>query len=323
MAYMRQDKAIVDYLQDFLDYCEIEKGLASKSQENYARFLEKFFKWLRESKLDKLKPRDLSADHVWQYRLYLSRYIDPRKRQGLKKSTQNYYLIALRNLLEFFSEKNIESLTPSKVKLAKDKADKEVKFLKLEQIERLLSATDINTQIGLRDRALLETLFSTGLRVAELAALNREQIKIKNSNEVLELAVVGKGSKVRSVYFSPRALTYLSAYLAKRHDFDPALFINYRPGSNRSNESRRLTTKSVEDIVKKYVKIAGLPVMATPHTIRHSFATDLLANGVDLRLVQEFLGHRNIATTQIYTHVTNKQLKDIHKQIHHRDKFES
>jgi len=313
---MDKNKEIIKYLEDFLDYLEIEKGLSSKTQENYTRFLTKFFYWLDENKLSKLKPSQITADHIWKYRVFLSRHVNPKTKSGLKKSTQNYYLIALRSLLEFFVEKNISSLSPTKVKLAKDKSDKEIKFLKLEQIEKLLLAVDIETIIGLRDRAILETLFSTGLRVAELVALDREQIKIGKFANDLEIAVVGKGKKVRSVYFSERALKWLKLYLDKRNDIDEALFINYKPGIEKTGQIRRLTTKSIEDIVKKYVKIAGLPIMATPHTIRHSFATDLLAQGVDLRLVQEFLGHRNIATTQIYTHVTNKQLRDIHKKLH-------
>lgn len=313
---MNKNKPITEYLIDFLDFLEIEKGLSSKTQENYSRFLNKFFHWLNDNKFNKLKPIQLTPDHVWKYRVFLSRHIDPISKQSLKKSTQNYYLIALRSLLEFFVEKDIATLSPSKIKLAKDKSEKEVKFLKLEQIEKLLLAPDVKTQIGLRDRAILETLFSTGLRVAELAALNTDQIKIHAGSKDLEIAVVGKGKKVRSVYFSERALHWLKLYLDKRADMDEALFINYKPGKAKDNVSRRLTTKSIEDIVKKYVLVAGLPVMATPHTIRHSFATDLLANGVDLRLVQEFLGHRNIATTQIYTHVTNKQLRDIHKKMH-------
>ena len=213
-------------------------------------------------------------------------------------------------------EKDIASLPPSKVKLAKDKADKEIKFLKLEQLSRLLSAPGSDSLIGLRDRALLETLFSTGLRVAELAALNRDQLRLKENTQDVEVAVIGKGSKIRTVYFSERAVQALRRYLNERKDMDEALFINYRRGGAKSDKSRRLTVKSIEDIVKKYVKITGLPVMATPHTLRHSFATDLLNQGVDLRTVQEFLGHSNIATTQIYTHVTNKQLRDIHRKVH-------
>ncbi|MBU4216886.1 tyrosine-type recombinase/integrase [Candidatus Parcubacteria bacterium] len=310
------DKPITKYLTDYLDYIEIEKGLSSKTQENYSRFLTKFFKWLAEVDLDTIEPGQLTTDHVYKYRVYLSRFVDPRTKKSLKKTTQNYYLIALRSLLDFFVEKKIATLSPSSIKLAKDKSDKEIKFLKLDQLERLLLTPDVTTIIGLRDRAILETLFSTGLRVAELASLNLEQLRINDATEELEVAVVGKGSKVRTVYFSERTINWLRKYLNKRNDFDDALFINYKPGIDKTNNPRRLTTRSVEDIVKKYVKISGLPIMATPHTLRHSFATDLLSQGADLRIVQEFLGHRNIATTQIYTHVTNKQLRDIHKKLH-------
>jgi site-specific recombinase XerD len=312
---MSEQKPIIKYLLDFLDYSEIEKGLSSKTQENYTRFLRKFFRWLESVGLTDLQPASLSPDHIWQYKVFLSRHADPRTKKNLKKSTQNYYLIALRSLLEFFVEKDISSLPPSKVKLAKDRMDKEIKFLKLDQLVTLLSAPDKNTIIGLRDKAILESLFSTGLRVAELVALSRDQIRIKENDHDLEIAVIGKGAKIRTVYFSARSLGALRAYLAERKDFDEALFINYRRGRLNAN-SRRLSVKSIEDIVKKYVKISGLPVMATPHTLRHSFATDLLNQGVDLRTVQEFLGHSNIATTQIYTHVTNKQLRDIHRKVH-------
>lgn len=312
---INKNKPLIEYLIDYLDYLEIEKGLSSKTQENYSRFLNKFFNWLTDNNLDKLKPGKLTTDHVWKYRVFLSRHQDPKTGKSLKKTTQNYYLISLRSLLEFFAEKEIPSLSPTAVKLAKDKSDKEVNFLKLSQLETLLLSPDTNSIKGLRDRAILETLFSTGLRVAELTSLNLEQIKIKNADE-LEISVVGKGSKVRAVYFSERAIKALKNYLDKRHDSDEALFINYKPGFENSSEPRRLTTRSVENIVKKYVKIAGLPIITTPHTLRHSFATDLLAQGVDLRLVQEFLGHQNISTTQIYTHVTNKQLKDVHRKMH-------
>jgi len=318
---MSNSKPIIEYLTDFLDYLEIEKGLASKSQENYNRFLNKFFKWLGNNNLANLKPSQLSPAHISKYRIFLARHINPSTKQTLKKSTQNYYLIALRSLLEFFVEKNISSLPPTKIKLAKDKADKEIKFLTLEQIERLLLAPNINTEIGLRDRAILETFFSTGLRVAELVNLNRDQLRIKDSTRDLEITIVGKGSKIRTVYFSERAIDALRNYIKKRQDIDPALFINYKPGIEKTDKFRRLTPKSVEDIVKKYVKITGLPILATPHTLRHSFATDLLTQGVDLRLVQEFLGHKNIATTQIYTHVTNKQLRDIHRKLHSGKNF--
>ena len=309
-------KPIIEYLIDYLDFLEIERGLSAKTQENYSRFLNKFFNWLSDNNLDKLKPEKLNDKHIWKYRLFLSRHVDPRTKTALKKSTQNYYLIALRGLLDFFVEKKINSLSPTSIKLARDKTQREVKFLKLEQLERLLLSPNMSTAIGLRDRAILETLFSTGLRVAELVALNREQIKIPKITDEIELSITGKGGKIRTVYLSARATRSLKKYLDKRNDIDDALFINYKPGIEKNGAARRLTVKSIENIVKKYVKICGLPIASTPHTLRHSFATDLLAQGVDLRMVQEFLGHQNIATTQIYTHVTNKQLKDIHRKVH-------
>jgi len=311
-----KSKPIIEYLINYLDFLEIEKGLSSKTQENYSRFLNKFFNWLSDNNLDKLKPEKLNDKHIWKYRLFLSRHVDPRTKATLKKSTQNYYLIALRSMLDFFVEKKISSLSPTSIKLAKDKAQREIKFLKLEQLEKLLLSPSLSTAIGLRDRAILEALFSTGLRVAELVVLNREQIKIPKIMQEIELSVIGKGEKIRTVYFSKRAVEALKKYLDKRSDIDEALFVNYKRGFENNGDSRRLTIKSIENIVKKYIKICGLPIASTPHTLRHSFATDLLAQGVDLRMVQEFLGHQNIATTQIYTHVTNKQLRDIHKKVH-------
>lgn len=313
-----EQKPLTDYYSDYLEYLEIEKGLSDNSQKNYSRFLQKFLDWLKSEKLQFLKPHQLTSRHIWDYRVYLSRFINKRSKNKiyLKKSTQNLYLIALRSLLEFFIEKEINSLSPTKIKLVKNKEDKEVKFLNLEQLERLLLSPKIDTIIGLRDRAILETLFSTGLRVEELTNLDRDQFKIKETTTNLEISVIGKGKRIRTVYFSERAVKHLKNYLDKRKDFDNALFINYSRALKKYSESKRLTKKSIDDIVKKYVKIAGVPIMATPHTLRHSFATDLLNQGVDLRLVQEFLGHRNIATTQIYTHVTNKQLRDVHKKFH-------
>ena len=307
---------IKKHLNDFLNYCEIERGLASKTQENYARFLGDFFSWLDDNNLNSLTASDIDEDMVWNYRLHLSRGKSSRTKTELKKNTQNLYLIALRSLLEYFSEKNINSLPPNKVKLAKDTSDREINFLNLSQINLLLSSPDSSKTSGLRDRAILETLFSTGLRVQELVNLNRDQLRINNDTKDLEVVVVGKGKKIRTVYFSGRAVSHLNKYLKTRTDMDEALFVNYWKPAQRSGKSRRLTVKSIDEIAKKYVKIAGLPIITTPHTLRHSFATNLLAKGVDLRLVQEFLGHRNIATTQIYTHVTKKQLRDIHRKIH-------
>lgn len=300
-----QEKPISKHFSDFLEYLAVEKGLSQKTQENYHKFLKKFLEFLKKNNKLNIKPKDIDEELIWQYKLFLAN-------SPLQRSTQNYYLIALRSLLAYFSERNIKSLPPDKVKLAKDKSDKKVRFLNLEQIKRLLEAPNLAQKTGLRDRAILESLFSTGLRVSELVALNRDQFKIKENTKDLEISIVGKGGKIRTVYFSERALYWLKQYLETRNDKEKALFINYRSKTG----AKRLSTRSVENIVKKYALLAGLPVNTTPHVLRHSFATDLLIKGVDLRTVQEFLGHRNIATTQIYTHVTNARLRDIHRKFH-------
>ncbi len=304
---------IIKHIPDFLDYCEVEKGLSQKTQENYQRYLQKFILWLRGTKKESLLPHQLTADDIWAFRLYLSRF----KGQGgqpLKKLTQNYYLIALRSLLGYFTAKDIESTPADKIQLPKlAEAEKTVKFLSLEQVEKLLLAADQGTPEGLRDRTILESLFSTGLRIAELVALNREQFaNIKNKKD-LELGIIGKGKHPRTVYFSERALGWVKKYLATRNDKDKALFIHYRA---RNGADARLTSRSMERTVKKYALLSGIPFFTTPHTLRHSYATDLLSQGVDLRTIQEFLGHKNIVTTQIYTHVTNKHLRDVHRQYH-------
>ncbi len=305
----KSQKPLPQYLSDFLDWLDIEKGLSNKSQENYSRFLKKFIDWLKENNLEDLKPHELSPAHIWDYRVYLSR----QSKKPLKKSTQNYYLIALRSFLNYFANQDILSLPAEKIKLAKDKDEKKVNFLTLEQIEKLFSTPDTSKRSGLRDRTILETLFSTGLRIAELVSLNREQINLKLMTKDLEVGIVGKGNRPRTVYFSQRTVYWLRKYLDTRQDKEKALFINYQ---GRKNSSRRLTDRSIERTIKKYALMVGLPTNTTPHTLRHSFATDLLTQGADLRVIQEFLGHRNISTTQVYTHVTNKRLRDIHRQFH-------
>ncbi len=314
-------KPIIKYFTDYLNYLEIDQGLSPVSVENYGRFLKKLAAWLDKNKLTDLKPHELTSEHIYSYKTFLTRQgASLKSPTPLKKSTQNYYLIALRNLLKYFAAKDIQSLPADKVTLLRAKEDKQVKFLKLEQVEQLLLTPDTSALPGLRDRAILETLFSTGLRVAELVALDRDQLKIKPGTDYLEIAIRGKGGRIRTVYFSQRAIEWLKKYLNSREDIDKALFVSY--SRNRGlNDNKRLSVRSIENIVKKYIKIAGLPVMMSPHSLRHSYATDLLANGVDLRLVQEFLGHRNIVTTQIYTHVTNKQLADVHRKFHGGNKM--
>src|SRR3989338_250947 len=314
----KSNKPIIVYITDFLEYCEVEKGLSNQTIKNYNHFLGQFKKWLESNNLSGLRPEQLNKDHIWDYRLFLSRRLTQKKGLNLKKSTQGYYLIALRGLLDYFAEKDIKSISSEKIKLPKEQRSKSVKFMTLDQIEKLLLSPDTNTLFGLRDRAIMETLFSTGLRVAELTALNRSQINLSGviSGKIKdqEIPITGKGGRTRVIFFSERCLHWIVKYLNKRTDIDDALFIHYV--SKKSENSLRLNQRSIERIVKKYSKITGLDILATPHTIRHTFATDLLNQGLDLRTIQELLGHKNIVTTQIYTHVTNKKLRDVHRQFH-------
>ncbi len=309
----KSPKPIPRHVMDFLDWLDIEKGLSSKSQENYSRFLKRFIKWLEINHFEDLKPHELSPEHIWKYRVFLSRHYVSKNGQTLKKNTQNYYLIALRALLNYFADRDIISLPAEKIKLARDKSEKQVRFLSFEQLERLFSIPDVSTLPGCRNRAILETFFSTGMRISELVFLDRERIKIRPGIKDLELSIVGKGGVVRTVYLSERSLQWLSRYLDMRGDNEKALFVNSR---NRSDVSRRLTGRYIEKMIKKYALLAGLPITTTPHVMRHSFATDLLSQGVDLRTIQEFLGHRNISATQIYAHVTSKKLREVHRQFH-------
>ncbi|MFA5878042.1 MAG: tyrosine-type recombinase/integrase [Candidatus Staskawiczbacteria bacterium] len=315
----KSSKPLKEHLQDFLDYCEVEKGLRDNTQENYKKYLQKFFIWLDQSKNSTLLPHQLTADHIWAYRLYLSRTPSPATGKLLSKGTQNYYLIALRAFLAYFVAKDVVSLPPGKIALPKpDKSAKTVKFLNLEQIGKLLASVEPKDSITTRDRAILETLFSTGLRIAELVALDLEQFNSLKDKKDMELGVIGKGGKPRVVYFSERALGFIKKYLEIRNGIEnantKALFVNFR--DTKGDDDSRLTPRSIERMVKKYALLSGVPIFTTPHTLRHSYATDLLNQGVDLRSIQEFLGHSNIATTQIYTHVTNKRLRDIHHQFH-------
>lgn len=312
-------KRIAEYFIDFLEYGEVEKGLSLNTIKNYGRFLQLFFEWLKINNLASLTPGEITAEHIQKYRVWLSRRPNTTRKLSptLQNSTQSRYLIALRMFFAFFHERNIESLPTEKIKLPKERRERLVKFLDSAQVDKLCSMADPRTKSGLRDRAILESLFSTGLRVAELAALDRKQFEGATPVSDFELSIIGKGGYPRTVYFSKQALMGVRKYLSSRNDNDDALFIRFKgPGS----DSKRLTTRAIEGIVQKYAKKAGLPFLATPHTLRHSFATDLLTQGVDLRTVQEFLGHRNIATTQVYTHITSKRLRDIHRKFHHGGK---
>lgn len=307
-----QTSPIKDHLLDYLDWLELEKGLSQNSQKNYSNFLKSFFEFLKVNSLDELKPKELTPDHIWKYRLFLSRQYKKNSTGFLKRSSQNHYLVALRSLLTYFVKRDIPSLPPDKVDIPKDTEEKKVNFLNLEQVEKLLQIPDTITTIGLRDRAILETLFSTGLRIAELVALNKQQIATAEKISDLEIVIVGKGNRTRPVYISERALMWLDKYLKSREDSEKALFINY----GGKNPLTRLTARSIERNVKRYAVAAGLPLTTTCHTLRHSFATDLLSKGADLRTVQEFLGHKNVATTQIYTHITKPHLREVHRSLH-------
>ncbi|MFN7088437.1 MAG: tyrosine-type recombinase/integrase [Candidatus Paceibacteria bacterium] len=260
----------------------------------------------------------MTVDHIRRYRLYLSRLKTGPAGSYLALSTQSYYLIALRAFLAFFHERDITSLPTEKIKLPKVGKERLVKSLNLSQLERLILAPDTSTKIGLRDRTIMEVFFSTGLRVSELVNLNRkdieEQLKRPGIKDI-ELAILGKGGHPRTVYLSERAVWWLKKYLASRNDDEKALFIHYKSPKVIKNESLRITPRSVQAIIKKYAMQVGLSFV-TPHVLRHTFATDLLEQGVDLRVIQEFLGHRNIATTQVYTHITSRRLRDLHRQYH-------
>lgn len=303
-------ESLKSLVPDFLDWLDIEKGLSSKSQENYANFVKHFFDWLEKNKIGGITPKAITEGHIWKYKVYLSRH------KSLKRSTQNYYLIALRSLLSYLMEKGITSLPPDKIRLAREKEDQQIRFLTKDQLKKFFDGPDTSTFLGLRDRAILEILFSTGLRIAELVNLNRDQIKIpKDTSEELEIVITGKGKRVRPVYFSPRSLHWLNLYLTERRDTNPALLITHRNYKTKI-DARRISHRTIQTAFKKYAVRSGIPLDTTPHVMRHSFATDLLSQGVDIRTIQEFLGHKNIAATQIYAHLTSKQLKDIHKKFH-------
>jgi site-specific recombinase XerD len=293
----------------FLEHGEIGKQQSPKTIENYHHYLRRFQGWAGD-----IDPVDISLDMIHRYRLYLNRYSDDRGRT-LSPKTQNYHLIALRAFLKYLTRNDIPSLAPEKIELGKTEK-RTVEFLTREELERLLDGIDLNKKTGLRDRTILETLFSTGLRVSELANLNREQVDLKRR----EFMVRGKGRKPRLVFLSDRCVEWLQKYLTTREDNWKPLFTNTRRHRKSDDlnvhEKFRLTTVSIENGVRNHARHAGLVKKVTPHTIRHSFATNLLFRGADLRSVQEMLGHASITTTQIYTHLTNKQLHDVHEKFH-------
>ncbi|MCL6096112.1 MAG: tyrosine-type recombinase/integrase [Patescibacteria group bacterium] len=312
---MENNTALSRLIDEFLEYLEIEKNCSKLTIRDYRHYLEVFEKWFTTS-LPGKSIKDLDLATVRKYRVFLANRADA-KGLTLKRVTQNYYVIALRSFLRFLIKNDHETLEPSKIDLPKTES-RSLKFLEKEQVDRLVTEADTSKEEGIRDRAIMELLFSTGLRVSELVGLNRDRINLERR----EFGVIGKGGKSRLVFVSDRAAEWIRRYLEKREDSFKPLFIRYSGAIINENggERMRLTARSVERLVKKYVRSARIPVDATVHTLRHSFATDLLTNGADIRSVQEMLGHKNIATTQIYTHITNKQLHDVHKSFHSGNK---
>jgi site-specific recombinase XerD len=299
-------------ITEFLEYLEIEKGCSPLTVRRYRHYLKRFYNWLTENS-STTKPEDIDPELIRRYRLYLA-HLCNRNGVQLKRITQSYHIIALRSFLRYLLVKrDILTLSPDKIELPKQ-GSRSVNFLDLEQIERLLNSPKISNNIGLRDRTILETLFSTGLRVSELVRLNRDQIDLERQ----EFGVKGKGNKLRVVFLSDMAAEWIRRYLQSRQDNFKPLFIRYtgRVDTEKNGEKMRLTARSIQRIVAKYAKSCGLPIKASPHTLRHSFATDLLIGGADLRSVQEMLGHESIRTTQVYTHVTNRHLKEVHRAFH-------
>jgi site-specific recombinase XerD len=291
-------------IRRFLEHCEVEKNQSAKTIENYQHYLGRFLEFAGNKEVSKI---DLSLVH--KYRLHLN-----RKDLGIK--TQNYHVIALRAFLKYLIKNDIKTLAPEKIDLSKI-PERTVEFLSREELERLFKAVSLENLRGQRDRAILETLYSTGLRVSELAGLNCEQVDLKRG----EFMVRGKGKKPRVVFLSERCKKHIQVYLKSRQDNFSPLFLNHGRAKSADDislgEKRRLSTVSIENIVRNYARRAGIIKKVTPHTLRHSFATELLMAGADIRSVQEMLGHSSITTTQIYTHLTNKKLKNIHEKFHH------
>ncbi len=303
----------------FLEYCELDKNLSLKTVRMYSYYLNFFQKWLYSSnKTESFSVVKIDDNIVRNFRLYLSHEYKNPDKGALKRQTQNYFLVALRSMLRYLVRQHVESLSPDMVELGKNR-DRIVKFLSPAELKKLFEVVDTKNEPGLRDRTILEVLFSTGLRVSELVSLNRDQANIQSG----EFGVVGKGGKGRVVFLTKQAKTWLGLYLTKRSDPYKPLFIRYSgPKGNEglTDEKLRLSARSIERMIDKYRKIAGITLRIGPHILRHSYATDLLQHGADLRSVQEMLGHKNIATTQIYTHVTNFGLKQIHEKFHSGNK---
>lgn len=303
-------KTIPSLITNFLEYMEIEKGRASASAKNYDRYLKHFAYFAKEN--EALYPEQITQELVTKYRLYTNRQAKP-----LSKRTQNYYLIALRSFLKYLAREDIESLAANKIELAKVD-ERQITFLTEEEMTRLFSKPDLKTIQGIRDQAILFLLFSTGLRVSEICGLKKKDINLKED----EFSVKGKGGKVRVVFLDEAAKKALDQYLKSRQDNSEYLFISYGHTNKANgqpstiNGQKPMTPRSVQRMIKKYATASGITKQISPHTLRHSFATDLLRSGADIRAVQTLLGHSSITTTQIYTHVTDQHLKEVHKAFH-------
>lgn len=297
---------LAEHIQKFLEYSEIAQNKSKKTLENYHHYLGRFQDFFGKEKT----PGDITLDKVQEYRLFLNRFIDERNKT-LSLKTQNYHIIALRAFLKYLAKNDVKTLAPEKIELSKI-PKRTVEVISREELERIFKAVNLRAKNGLRDTAILETLYSTGLRVSELTKLNRDQVDLKRR----EFMVRGKGDKPRIVFLSTKSAQAIESYLALRDDNFKPLFLNNLKVAILADEKRRLSTVSVESIVRKYALKADIIKKVTPHTLRHSYATELLMNGADIRSVQEMLGHSSITTTQVYTHVTNKKLKEIHDKYH-------
>jgi len=315
MKDVNQKMTLELLIAEFLEYLEIQKGCSPLTILEYRHYLRRFHNWLTENS-SATKPDQINLELVRKYRLYLA-HLAARDGSSLQRVTQSYHIVALRAFLRYLLvQRDIPTLSPDKIELPRQ-GSRSVSFLNPGQIERLLNSPRTSTRRGLRDKAILETLFSTGLRVSELVSLNRDQVDLERK----EFGVKGKGNKLRVVFLSDTAAEWIERYLRSRQDNFKPLFIRHsgKVDARNNGEKMRLTARSIQRIVAKYARRSGLPIEATPHTLRHSFATDLLISGADIRSVQEMLGHESIRTTQVYTHVTNRHLKEIHRTFHRRN----
>lgn len=298
---------VSELILDYIEHLEVEGGRSAKTAENYRLYLERFVEFTGDIEVSKV-----TTEIIRKYRLWLNRYKN-NNGDDLATITQSYHLIALRGFLHYLSQRDIPSLSPDKIVLPKV-SRKQVTFLYQDEVQRLADQIDISTEQGLRDRAIIDLLFSSGLRVSELVNLDRDHVNTKRR----EFMVRGKGQKDRPIFISKSAATIVDEYLHTRTDSLPPLFISYSRNNiaDTGGDYKRLTARSIQRIIQRYARLAGITKHVSPHTMRHSYATDLLMNGADIRSVQSMLGHSNISTTQVYTHVTDEHLREIYEQFH-------